>query len=492
MPGHETQADIHCSHCGRFVGALTRCPHCGARMSKRMSLRAIRVFAMALATIGLGLLYLMSTHRQIPSIKIDEIKPTMNFAYVRVAGTIQGETRLFKQGGKVRSLTFYVDDGSGEIPVTAYRAQAEELAAEGRIPRAGDRVEAAGSLSVSADDNILMRLQAPDQLTIIRTDLPITRLAEIDESLLGESLAVEGRILKIQPPLPDSKLPWTLDLEDESGSRTLTFWDDAYAEIADKVLLAPGAIVRARVSVSSYRGKLQLKLGPGAALEFPQAPAAQFLAAGLGVPAGRPRKVEVKDLRPEMAGQQVRLSGRVLSIKAPAADSKEPYEVVLQEGDASVQVVYWDKVAARLTQSKPMIGVLMQVEGMVSVFKDVLQIKVNRADKIVLLDVMPVSEPVVRQSQVMEIGSIGRDRIGSVCTVRGKLGEPQSIRSGVQYSLTDDTGSIVVLLWDKKVQGSNRNALKAGMTIVATGELVDYKGVLELTLPSDQALQLEE
>ena len=43
LPGHETQSDeMACPKCGRFVGAATKCPYCGAKVEKRMSLVAIR------------------------------------------------------------------------------------------------------------------------------------------------------------------------------------------------------------------------------------------------------------------------------------------------------------------------------------------------------------------------------------------------------------------------------------------------------------------
>ena len=32
LPGHETQSsEMNCPSCGRFVGAVTKCPYCGAK-----------------------------------------------------------------------------------------------------------------------------------------------------------------------------------------------------------------------------------------------------------------------------------------------------------------------------------------------------------------------------------------------------------------------------------------------------------------------------
>jgi DNA/RNA endonuclease YhcR with UshA esterase domain len=218
---------------------------------------------------------------------------------------------------------------------------------------------------------------------------------------------------------------------------------------------------------------------------------AQLMMAGPGAPSGVV-KIELKELRPDMAGQEVRVTGRVASIREPAeADSKAPYEVILKEGAVEVHVVYWSSVAARLKHNKPMMGSLVQVEGTLENYKNMLQIRIPRAEKIALLDVTPVSMPVVNKSEIIDIGSITRAQLNNHCTVRGQLGEPQSIRSGVKYPLTDRTGKIVLLLWDKNVQGENRNALTAGVTVVVNGTVTEYKGVLELVPSSDQGLLIE-
>ena len=141
-----------------------------------MSVRVFRYAALGLGTIGLGLLYLMAIHRELPVVKIGEIKPTMNFAYVRVVGTVAGDPRIFKEVGKVRSLRFTVDDGTGEISVTAFRSQAEDLVDQHKVPASGDRVEVAGALSITADDDVVMRLQVPEHLILTRAEVPSARM----------------------------------------------------------------------------------------------------------------------------------------------------------------------------------------------------------------------------------------------------------------------------------------------------------------------------
>ena len=103
LPGHETQSkEMNCPACGRFVGAVSKCPYCGAKVEKRMSLVAIRWAAVLLATIGLFLLYMMAKHREIPVVMLGNIKPTMNFGQIRVIGQVDSDAR--RAGSRSRSM----------------------------------------------------------------------------------------------------------------------------------------------------------------------------------------------------------------------------------------------------------------------------------------------------------------------------------------------------------------------------------------------------
>ena len=513
LPGHADQpAEITCAQCGQFVGALTRCPRCGARVEKRMSIRVFRYAALALGTIGLGLLYLMATHRELPVVRIGEIKPTMNFAYVRVVGTVSGEPRVFKEAGKVRSLRFSVDDGTGEISVTAFRSQAEDLVAQDRVPTLGDRVEVAGALSMTADDDVVMRLQVPEHLKLERAEVPVTVLGKVDGNLVGNSILIEATLTAVNPPKPESKQPWVIELRDASGEGAITFWPDIYPDIRDKSLLIPGTVVRARVGVRTYKEKLQLMLNRGEDLEFLVADSARRQVAGPGAPPDEqpapearesapaaprpvPTRVEpatgIADVTAEMKGREITVLGRVAELRAPAPGSRAPYTMVLEDQGRRISVVYWDDVATRLGENAPSTGVLMKVRGLVDVYEKTVQIKVTHSAKVKLVDVEPAAAPAPTGEGLVEIGTLTAEMKGRVFTVRGTLGEPRSLMKGIVYPLSDGSGQVDLLLWDRLVPGPDRDRLEPGRKVKATGAIGDYQGQLQIVPANAQAVELE-
>ncbi len=181
LPGHETQSDeMNCPNCGRFVGAVTKCPYCGTKVEKRMSLVAIRWAAVLLATLGLFLLFLMAKHRDIPVVMLGDVQPTMNFGQIRVIGQVDSDARTFSNGG----MGFNVSDGTGTIMVFVSQNQAKELVEQNLVPKAGDGINFAGGLNIS-DDKSSMRLLSVKDLHLTRAPAATVRLADITTDMKG-------------------------------------------------------------------------------------------------------------------------------------------------------------------------------------------------------------------------------------------------------------------------------------------------------------------
>lgn len=63
-----TPTGAHCPSCGRFVGPYTTCPYCGAKLGGRIPVRAIKIAAILLATVGLLALWWMARRMDIPTV----------------------------------------------------------------------------------------------------------------------------------------------------------------------------------------------------------------------------------------------------------------------------------------------------------------------------------------------------------------------------------------------------------------------------------------
>jgi DNA/RNA endonuclease YhcR with UshA esterase domain len=386
LPGHTEQPqEILCASCGRFVGALPRCPHCGARVAARLSVRFFRYAALFLGVVGLLLLYLMARAREVPQIQIGHIRPTMNFAFVRVAGEVTGEPRVTYEGGHVRSVRFNVSDDTGEIPILAFRTKGQELVDRDKIPRSGDRVEVTGSLSVSAD-NLAIWLQAPDQMKLERAEVPPVRLADVSEQHVQHTVRLEATVVRLTPPREGSRAPWTLHLRDESGEADVSIWSSVIEEFTDRAALQMGARVRLRAAVGSYREHIQLTLPSARDIELAAAPpvAPPAATAPVAAPPAEPAAalLPIRDLHAGLDGRWVQVQGIIESVTPPERE-RAPHRLVLSDGTGRITVVYWDSVAGRLAGDRqPRPGQSVRVRGHVGLHQDEVQLKVERADQI--------------------------------------------------------------------------------------------------------------
>jgi hypothetical protein len=489
LPGHDQQPeDIICSSCGRFVGALSRCPHCGARVHKRMSVRFFRMGALLLGTAGLFLLYLMAVNKEIPVIQIDEIEPTMNFAYVRIVGHVTGDCRIYRKGDRIQSLRFYVSDETGEITVTAYRAVAENLLAENKVPRLGDEVDVAGGLSVS-DERVMLRLQVPEQLSIDRPDLPVTPIGEIRMDMEPASVIVEGVIAQVRAPRADSRAPWTVVVQDESGTAPVSFWQDTYQAMTDKAKLKAGMPVRLRAGIGAYQSKLQLRLANPMDIEFtgeagdvPE-PVEEQGRAGV-------ESVMLDEITPDRKGDILETEGQVTRIYRPSSD-KAPYRLTLKDGQAVGTVIFWEGTAQRLPEGAMQKGARIQAQGMVDAFKDKAQLKVNRGYHIKVLKKAESAEP-LPAGEERRISELTPEMKGEVCTLTGTLGDARTIRGGTIYRLKQGDEAIDVVIWHRNVTPALLEGLQPGLDVRISGKVDLYQENVQLVPRNSQDIRIRQ
>ncbi len=381
-------AAARCPVCGEYVGAAVRCAQCGASIDIRTSLRIYRRAAVVLATVGLALLFAMARYRELPLVRIGDIERSMNFAFVRIRGEAADDARIFRKDGRVESLRFTLRDDTGEIIVRAQRERAQWLVENGRAPAAGDAVEAAGSLNVTAD-GVTLWIQVPDRLLVTPREPPLRPLAGLSAEDAGRSFRVAGEIVSVRAPRPGSHAPWIAEVRDESGTGRLVFFQSVREEITDPSLLERGARIEARITVSLYRDEMQLTLNRGSDLRFaPRPPSsapagrATPLAPATPAPAAAETVRHIRDLGPGDVGAVVQVRGRVESVEPPRSGTRSPWQVLIREDDAAVKVIYWDAIAERLAADRaPAVGDLVEVAAPLEEYRGALQLRVNRAEQ---------------------------------------------------------------------------------------------------------------
>ncbi len=159
--------DGRCSACGRYVGPADACPFCGSPAGRLVSWTALRIGAVVLAIVGIGLLHAAALRREPPLVLARDIVPSMNYACVRIAGRVEGAVRVMRRGDTVNGISFRVDDGSGEIAVAAYDAGARDIIQ--RVPdlKSGAEIEATGSLSVRTPGRNTLYVETPGQIKVL-------------------------------------------------------------------------------------------------------------------------------------------------------------------------------------------------------------------------------------------------------------------------------------------------------------------------------------
>lgn len=391
LPGHETQSDeMSCPKCGRFVGAATKCPYCGAKAGKRLSLVALRWSAVLLSTVGLVLLWLMARTREPERVAIGDIETTMNFGVVRLSGTVRGEPRPFKNGN---GMSFFVSDGTGSIIVFVDQSQRERMLAEGLVPHRGDGVDFVAQLQAAASgSSARIRSLNPESFRLDRggaedsgadaaardggepaprasasaKDLgPAVPFSAVDASLVGRSVVLEGTVAAIREPPSGSKRPYVVTLTNGVEGVDLKVWPDQFAQIVDAASLT-GTPVRVKAAVKLWKDRVDLQLRRGEDLQRAVRPAQK-----------RRAPVPVATAAAERLGGWVTVVG---ALSEPADLDGKGTAYRLTDDTGSIQVVFWNSTVPPDLQRKAAAAPRASVNGRVKEYRGTRQIVPSKAD----------------------------------------------------------------------------------------------------------------
>ncbi len=494
--------DAHCPSCGRFVGPYTSCPYCGAAISGRIPLKLVKTFALCLATLGLIVLWWLASRTEIPRLSVAEIEGMMNFAFVRIDGRI---TRSISYDPVSQYLGFWIDDGTGEIHVSAYRDTTQALLQAGVIPAPGDGASIAGSLRIR-EDYASMTLNNPEHLTLTHpapAALKSTDISPLDEgrrvALHGEITSLstpytgltlmtlnnpehltlthpapaalkstdispldEGRRVALHGEITSLSSPYTgltlMTLKDDAGEITITIDEIVQTLTGSLPEVNVGHWVMVTGTVTLYKGTPQVTLCDSNELSLRPIP-----------PDPEPEVQQLSQITLTDLGSQVLVQGRVVAMEG----IKGGLSATLDDGTAQIIVVLWQQVYSALDEPTNLdLGATITVYGEVSAYQGALEIIPRAASDITIQITAP-------EIPWLSIEALTRADSGRLVRVRGLLGSPEGFSSGVKIPLRDGSGRITVLLWSNIYQELKPHPAE-DMLAEVTGIIDVYNGVLEI------------
>jgi DNA/RNA endonuclease YhcR with UshA esterase domain len=176
------------------------------------------------------------------------------------------------------------------------------------------------------------------------------------------------------------------------------------------------------------------------------------------------------DITAEQVDDRITVFGTVSKVWKSTAGSKAPSKIILTDPSGSLEVVHWLKEPIDVEVDDS-----VEITGTVGVYKGQLQLKLWNVDDFQPLEIVEVADP-----REIDIGKITAEMADKVVIAEGVFGPPQSIPGGVIYPMTDETGTILALFWDKNISGEERDALDEDVRVRIEAPVVVYKGKLEL------------
>ncbi len=440
----------HCPSCGRYVGPYEACPHCGARLNGRTAVRAVKVAAVTLATLGLVALWSIAMRTEVPLIQIGQAGATMNMAYVRLQGRCIRAPTYDPQGGY---LGFWIADATGEIHVSAYRAEAHKIIARGSVPALGDQVEVAGTLRVREDFRSLT-INLPEQVLVTRaqpTDRDIGSIGTDDQYL---RVRLRGQVRGVREPYQGLTL---VTIRDQTGSIPVAVSEDLIALSGVTPTLSTGQSVEVTAAVSLY----------GNAPQLVPASTAGIVPLSQPVPVAAER--HIGQLSVADVGQLARVRGAVTEVNPFSAGVK----FTLDDASGAVTVLLWQSVFDGLPDPAALeVGTEVQVQGEVSEYRGALEVVPEFAGDVRVL--APAPPPAEASA-----GALSATDVARVVKLHGTLGRPEPFSAGVKFPLDDGTGQLTLLLWSS-VYEQVTSSLVEGAQVEVTGQVNAYRGELEI------------
>jgi DNA/RNA endonuclease YhcR with UshA esterase domain len=421
-----------------------------------------------------------------------------------VEGTIS-RVNTFSSGTR-----YTLDDGTGTITLLLWQDLAaslpdhDALTEDALLRVRGVIKEYGGDLEVVPElPSDLLVLASPERV------IPERQLGELNDASIGRTVGVEGALTSLRTFSVGVK--GTLD--DGTGTVTLLLWQDLYENHPDAASLVPGAILRVEGEIRDYRGEREV---------VPQVPADVTVVGRIELlPEAPIGQITVDDL-----GQTVQITGRITEVIPFSAGMK--YRV--DDGTGIILLLLWQDVYDRLEAPAALaVGTEVSIRGRVEEYQGELEVVPQAQADVEIVAVAEVTPTLTMEAgdmpelaptptgfptlttpqstdqpalpptptpttaptsastpkasiETRTIGAISRADVGAMLKIAiAGIADISYFSAGVKYTLTDATGSIILLLWQNVLEDlPDRYDLSAGSQVRVTGRIEEYQGELEI------------
>jgi len=233
-------------------------------------------------------------------------------------------------------------------------------------------------------------------VALAQEEVKYTPLKEISDKIVGEDISIKAKINTVIKPEPDSKRPFKFNISDESGSSVMFMWRNIFEGLGDENALKKGDSFTAKVTVTEFNNKFELKLNRASDIKITKAeepkaiPGATPGAVAVVKEVKKEEKKEgdytkIGSINKDSLGETVKVKGIFTSVRKPS-NERAPYICMLKDDTGIVQVVFWNDVFDALeVKVEELKNAEVEVNSIINEYQNIIQIKVNHPDNIKIL-----------------------------------------------------------------------------------------------------------
>ena len=421
----------------------------GLKEQKRLDVSRLKYLSLLISVIGVAILLMVAQTAQAPLTKVNDVYGNylMNYAVVRINGTVVSVPYVSSTGGRL-SITFTVDDGTGQIDVRVYSPLAEEMIAKNLVPFPGDNVTAEVQLRVRETYTyaILQHLEGLKFVSKVYSSRP-EKVSSLTPEMANLYVAVEGIVTRV------SNISSGLLLTVDTGESRVAVLVPRVLLVGNNITLKTGDTVYAPGIVHLYRGSSpeivvrdinKFHITPiEEAPEVPLAEAPNYIGMVLSV-------------KGELAGISYEGGRYVLTLRngTDCLDALLPRDVLAKLNPFEVGTESIVKVAGRMGNDGRLVGAYVEV-------------------------IKP------KAPKVIPIGALTEDMMGQIVIVRGNIEKIATIGSNLKLYIDDGTGKLVVFIPSATVvefSSVTKDNLQTGFGVEVAGYIDRYRNELEVVV----------